>query len=140
MNKYISKYGEPGEILQIRADQYLVERIIEKQAQRNKLVLGIRFWNDKVWAKEFRLQLKHVKYLLDKYSPEIILKALAHFRGKNIYSYGAKTFFEPLCDQIMKTETIRGESCDTMICDDIDVLQKPRKPFINNDLRNKLDG
>jgi len=137
-SKYLSKYGEPGEELYVGAAQYLAERIMEKQAAKDNKHLPIRFWNDPAWKKHFLAQLKHANKLLKEFESTTVLKALNHFRMKNIYSLGLRSVIDPICEEIQRANTLSNNSA--VIIDEIDTTQKPRPSFGKQTLRNKLKG
>lgn len=142
-SKYLSKYGEPGEELYVGEAQYLAERMMERQAVKDSKRLPIRFWNDLKYKKHFLAQLNHANKLLKTYECSVILKALGHFRMKNVYSLGLLSVIVPICDEISRVNTIVGESCIKTVFDEsasVDINQIPRPSFGEKTLRNKLKG
>lgn len=101
-SKYLSKYGEPGESLWVSANQLLAERILERQALKDKITLPPRFWQNKIWQKRFVLQSTHASKLLKDFPCEVILEAIAHWRLKNVYSLGLRSAIDPICQEIME--------------------------------------
>jgi hypothetical protein len=139
-SKYTSSFAPPGETIFIRGDQLLAEKMCARQAKKDGKALGIKFWNDKEWLKEFRLQLKHAKTLLTEhgFTVSVILKALEHRRCKNVYSLGLKSVLVPICKELMRLE---NSPKDNIIIEQVDINQEPRKPFVDKgSLRNKLRG
>ena len=90
--KYASIYGA---LKPIRPDQYLVELIIQRRAEKKKIKLPDRFWSSKniqytYWSKIFFSECKHAKPLFQKYDPECVICAFQSFDCRNILSAANK--------------------------------------------------
>ena len=85
-NKYPSKYSNGKTV---SAAQYITEVICENKAKQQGEDLHYRFWVSKKWAVYYRNQIASANKLLEKYSPEAIVKALKHDKAKKIYSLRA---------------------------------------------------
>jgi hypothetical protein len=84
--KYPSKYSNGKSV---SAAQYITEVICENKAQLSKEDLHYRFWLSKKWSLYYRNQIASANKLLEKYSPEAIVKALKSDKAKKIYSLRA---------------------------------------------------
>ena len=89
---YASIYGA---LKPIRPDQYLVELIIQRRANKKGITLPNRFWADKniqfeYWSKLFYSECKHAKPLFNKYDPECIIDAFQSFDCQYILSAANK--------------------------------------------------
>jgi hypothetical protein len=73
----------------ISAAQYITEFICYRKAQSENRDLSIKFWESDYWAKYFKNQIPTANKLLKKYDAEAIIKALKHWKAKNIYSLRA---------------------------------------------------
>ena len=112
----------------ISASQWLAENMCSRKARAESGELPPKFWHDSYWEKQLKLQLKHANDLLKKYKVEAIVEALKHPDAKKIYSLGLKSVIVPLIEKSQKKIDIVREP--TKI-DDVDITQKPRKPFSN---------
>jgi len=133
-SKYISKYSEPGNPEYLDDNKYLIEIILERVAIRDGKKLPILYWKKKEWLREFLAQLKHAKYLLDKYELKAVLWALNHRRCKKIYSLGLKSVIEPLCVEGQKVVSSKNNNINIDIVE-IDTTQKPRKQITKTNVR-----
>lgn len=95
--RYKSIYGSESE--SIRPDQYLVELIIKRRADKQKVVLPPRFWSKKehsedysYWTRIFGSELKHSKPLFKKYAPECIIDAFLSHDCQYVLSCTNKQF------------------------------------------------
>lgn len=89
---YSSIYGAKKPI---RADQFLVELIIQRRAQKQSVVLPPRFWSNpafQTWSRIFGSELRHSKPLFNKYDAECIIDAYQSHECKNILSSTNKQF------------------------------------------------
>jgi len=84
--EYQSKYTDR----KIKPAQRIVELICERFFGKDGISLPKKFWNDRRFSREYRLQLIKVHALLKVYSPEAIIAALTSPKGKRIWSLGAK--------------------------------------------------
>lgn len=103
--KYLSVYGAKKAI---RADQYLVELIIQRRAERQKVILPPRFWSNplfKTWTQIFGSELRHSKSLFDKYDAECIIEAYQSHECKNILSSTNKQF-EPVIQEFQRRKNL----------------------------------
>lgn len=138
--KYKSSYAVD---LYIRADQYLVELIMTRNAKKNKESLPHKFWNIPKFGKQFRMQIKFANELLSEYSEAEVFAALRSKKGQCIYSLGAKkTMIEPLIEAIRKNKAEKnsvGVECEM---DELDIYedieQIPEKDLHNKNLWSKL--
>jgi hypothetical protein len=73
-----SCYKSPYSDGYITASQYLIERVAEKQAKRDKVDLPRYFWKQDKWAKFFREQVRAANSLLKKYDHVAIARAIKH--------------------------------------------------------------
>lgn len=84
--KYPSKYSNGKSV---SAAQYITEVICENKAKQSKEDLHYRFWLSKKWSMYYRNQIASANKLLEKHSPEAIVKALRSDEAKKIYSLRA---------------------------------------------------
>ncbi len=68
LSRYPSKYGSSR---WVTAMQYLAELMCERQARRQKRVLGFGFWKSPEWAKVYAGQLAAIDRLLDHLDPKV---------------------------------------------------------------------
>ena len=90
VKRYASIYGAKNSI---RPDQYLVELIIQRRAEKQGIKLPDRFWTDisySYWAKIFYSETKHAKPLFQKYDAECVICAFQSFDCRNILSAANK--------------------------------------------------
>jgi hypothetical protein len=73
----------------INPAQYITELICHRKAQSEKRDLSVKFWESDYWSAYFRSQIPTANKLLKKYDAEAIIKALKHWKAKNIYSLRA---------------------------------------------------
>jgi hypothetical protein len=145
-SKYTSGYAPAGEVIYVRGDQLLAERCCARQAARDKIHLGPKFWNEDYWLKEFRKQLRQAKILIDELSSkgvenpvEIIIRSMNHWKLKSVFSLGLKSQILPVCMEIFRQEGLRSPSESVNIqADAVDVNQAPRPPVGNKTLFSKL--
>lgn len=115
----------------VTGEQLLAEQMCERQARRDKKTLGSKFWNNDFWAKEFKKQLRFANQLTKCYDLDVIFKALKSWRGKRIYSLGAKS----ILDSIIKGEAVKKEQQETP---DIPEPPKTTKFLRENKDKSKL--
>lgn len=88
--KYLSIYGAKSKT--VRPDQYLVELIIKRRADKQNIKLPDRFWSKEYggeydyWTKIFGSELRHSKPLFTKYDPDCIIEAFQSFDCQYILS------------------------------------------------------
>jgi len=73
-----STYKSPYSDSYVTPAQYLIERVAEKQAKRDKVDLCRYFWKQDKWAKFFREQVRAANSLLKKYDHVAIARAIKH--------------------------------------------------------------
>lgn len=86
--QYASIYGATRPI---RPDQYLVELIIKRRADKKGITLPQRFWSIKnvqfaYWTQIFGSELRHSKSLFKKYDPECIIDAFNSYDCQYVLS------------------------------------------------------
>jgi hypothetical protein len=99
-----SKYGAEW----ITPAAYLAEEICGRKAWAlDKKTLPSKFWNEsEYWRKEFQAQITHAARLLVEYGVEDIVKALKHPDLKRVYSFGLKSKFVPILEEITKEKHV----------------------------------
>ena len=121
----------------ISAAQYLAEFMCERIAHKDGKVLTTKFWNKPEWGKVFRAQITHANKWLKSYDARSILRALKTFRGKKIYSLGAKYLLEPLVKQAqIELDTAKEKGGDPVAVDNDAPLT--RKQFKKKSLLDEL--
>lgn len=130
-----SKFTSPYTSGFVTAAAHLVEIIMERQAKKEKKVLGPKFWSDPLWAKPFRFQMTHAHKLLKKYSVVAICNALKNPKAKNVVSLGALFILEPL----ILIEQARLESRSELQADVVQTDEKPRPQEPKRGLLGRLD-
>lgn len=136
--RHLSKYGGGY----INDAQALAEIMMERIAAKEKVALRDRFWEDKQWLNKYKLQIKHVSALLKEFGYDIVRESLNEFDMRNIYSFGLKSKFEPVCQRLKDRKekmTRLAESNDELV-GRVGGEYKPRPTFKGNGLRGKLDG
>lgn len=103
-SRYPSKYS-PHTF--IAARQYIIELICERKAQKEDIILPLRFWKDDEWKKFYKSQLRRCDTLLKKYSDIAIIKALNTYRGKKIYSLFAAWLEDIIAEEQKKLNNIK---------------------------------
>jgi hypothetical protein len=82
---YPSRYG--GGYVTIA--QYITEYLCENIAKNKGKELPQQFWELEEWSKFYKTQIVLLnKYIIKKYHPRAVVKALKDFRCKNVNSFG----------------------------------------------------
>jgi hypothetical protein len=138
VKRYASIYGAKSK--SIRPDQFLVELIIQRRAEKQGIKLPDRFWTDvsyAYWAKIFYSETKHAKPLFKKYDPECVILAYQSFDCRNILSAANKQL-----DKVAQEFQRRAELLDatqennTVVTTNINIL--PNKPVGKANRLSKL--
>ncbi len=122
--------------------QRLTEIICDRIARDQGITLVPYFWNDKYWAKMFRLQIVYANRLIKEYSYEAIFRALNLHEARKVRSFAAK-FFYPMVERMQKQIVQEAALVEnSTIPVDHNVNEKPRGQIKNKNksLREKLDG
>lgn len=128
-SQYQSRYGGGY----ITAAQFITELICEHNAKATKRELTQFFWNDEIWAKDFKAQLVHANRLLKTYDPAVIITVLQSniLRYKRLTSLGAKWLLDPLFKAEQKKEKMLAEKIEVIELPDFEaarpILRKPPK-------------
>jgi len=137
VKKYASIYGAKNSI---RPDQFLVELIIQRRAEKQNIKLPDRFWTSpefSYWAKIFYSETKHAKPLFEKYDPECVILAYQSYDCRNILSAANKQL-----DKVAREFQRRAELLDatkednSVITTNTNVI--PNKPLGKPNKRSKL--
>lgn len=91
--EYTSNYTNK----KVRPAQKIVELICQRIFAKDGITLPPKFWNDKRFARTYKLQLIMANALLKKYSAQAIIAALQSSKGKRIWSLSAK-FLDPIIE------------------------------------------
>jgi hypothetical protein len=125
--RFTSRYTDKS----VTAAQYLAERICERIAQRDKVDLSFKFWNQTKWKRTFLYQVQVASGLLKIYRAEAIIAALR--KTPRIYSLNAQ-FLDPLIrveqDAIERYEKqVAEKPPEESIQPEVNTAEKPRPAF-----------
>lgn len=137
-----SKYGAEW----ITPAAYLAEEMCGRKAWAlDKKTLPPKFWNSgEYWKREFQAQITHAARLLTEYKVEDIVRALKHPDLKRIYSFGLRSKFVPILEEITKEKTIiKNINTEHLIPPEgreppAQVQKGPRKVFSSSNKKNLL--
>jgi hypothetical protein len=137
VKRYASIYGAKNSI---RPDQYLVELIIQRRAEKQGIKLPDRFWTSSeytYWAKIFFSECKHAKPLFQKYDPECVILAYQSFDCRNILSAANKQLDKISHEFQRRKELLDATKEDnTVITTNTNIV--PNKPLGKPNKRSKL--
>lgn len=142
--KYISGFAEPGETIYCTGAAYLAEKMVARQAARDKEYLPPKFWNKKPSAlKEFKKQTKQASDLIKELESkgvenpvEIIIKAVNHRRCAKVFSLGLKSVILDVCLDIWKQQQAAPPPIQVETV--VDTTQKPRPQIGSKNIISKL--
>lgn len=137
MKKYASIYGAKK---LVRADQFLVELIIQRRAQRQNIILPPRFWSNpafQTWTRIFGSELRHCKPLFSKYDAECIIDAYQSHECKSILSSTNKQF-EKIIREFQRRKDLIKETQEKIEIVAQSVTELPRKPTGQKNKLSKL--
>ena len=72
--------------------QFLADIVVRRQAKNKGVELPVKYWNLSHWKKPYQLQVIHAHKLVKIYGFDLIHSSLHSFKGKRLYSLGAKWF------------------------------------------------
>lgn len=123
---------------------YIAETMVSRIARKEQAGRDLpgNFHSVDKWERFFKVQLRHAASLLKLYSYEALIKALRTYKGKTVYSLGAK-FLDPLIkdeqEKINRVEEKKKEAvADTPAV--IPEIVEPRPNFVQETAFSKLKG
>ena len=129
-SKYASIYGAKNAI---RPDQYLVELIIKRRADKRGVILPPRFWSNndiqyKYWKNIFVVECTHSKRLFNTYDDDCIITAFNSFECRNVLSSINKNF-EQVIQQYQEQKNIKiavQQKQNIVISESVQLPTKPQ--------------
>lgn len=131
-SKYPSIYSKNK---YVTSAQFITELLCQRHAYYENNDLPKQFWELPRWKAEFVKKVTHVNRLLEKYSAEVIIKALRDPQGRRLYS-ATSPKLKPLLEKYAQMPQVS-------IKEDIEELETSlglRQPSeAKKSLRSKLD-
>ena len=127
-NCYRSRYGGGW----VDSVQILAEIMVARKARYQGKELPPRFWTNPVWNREFKLQARMAKALLDLYSVRTIFNAIR--RAPKIYSFHCKMVLDPILQEEQEKlerqqTTIEAKPPETTTPSAIEEAKPPRSVY-----------
>ena len=127
--KYQSVYGAKT---RIRADQYLVELVIQRRADRKNITLPDRFWAVKrngkyaAWVKIFGSELTHARRIFDQFDEDCVVKAFEDYECRAILTLSNKKLTQ-LAGEYQKQKELQKAAQENIELDVVSTDTAPRK-------------
>lgn len=111
-----NKFVSPSTGEECSAAQLLAEIMVKREADKKRIVLPYKFWNQETWKKKYKNQIVAANGLLKLYEPLAILNALKRKECSwqfSLRANGLNDIFKEEQEKLDKVKEVAKESTQT---------------------------